>query len=239
MKSDNTVISKSWRKMILPSTLLSGLVAFFYFDLGSIVNWANLADHYQEIKLSTQTNIYLAQLAFCGLYFIAVAFSLPVVFILTLIGGAIFGWIAILLILPAATIGCFVVFSAARGFLSGFFTKLANPYLSNISRNFHDSPFSWLLSLRLIPVLPIWLGNIIPGLLGMNTKSFLLATLIGIMPGTLIYISFGRGLDKILTNREIPNYSIIDNLEIFLPLLVLFLVAFLMLAAKFNNSRRK
>ena len=234
-----SLLSKYWRKLFLPLVLLSGLYAFFYLDLDSMATWTNLVDRYREIKFATQTNPFLAKLVFCGLYFIAVAFSLPIVLILTIAGGALFGWIAILLCVPVATIGCWVVFFAARGFMSDFFRRFANPYLSNIVTNFNDAPFSWLLSFRLIPVLPIWLGNIIPGILGMPTKSFLLATVIGIMPGTLIYISFARGLDAILTKGDIPNYSISDNLEILIPLLVLLLIACLMFIVKFNLFKKK
>ena len=123
--------------------------------------------------------------------------------------------------------------------MSGFLTRLANPYLSNIVRNFNDAPFSWLLSVRLIPVLPIWLGNVIPAIFGMSLRNFILATLIGLMPGTLIYVSFARGLDKILINGGLPNYSITDNLEIYIPLLMLFLITFVSFVVKFNNTRKK
>ena len=56
-----------------------------------------------------------------------------------------FGWIAFLLCVPVATLGCCVVFFVAQGVLLDFFTKRANPYLTKVSKNFHDSPFSWLL----------------------------------------------------------------------------------------------
>ena len=59
------------------------------------------------------------------------------------------------------------------------------------------------------------------------------------MPGTLIYVSFARGLDKILMNGGLPNYSITDNLEIYIPLLMLLLITFVSFVFKFNNTKKK
>ena len=226
------------RKFIFPLILASGFASFYLFNLDSLVEWTNLVDHYRELKLHSQNNIYLAQIVFCVLYFLSVVFCLPIVLVFTLIGGAMFGWIAFLLTVPVATMGCCVVFFAAKGVLLDFFTKRANPYLTNISKNFNDSPFSWLLLFRLIPILPIWLGNVIPAIFGMSLRNFILATLIGLMPGTLIYVSFARGLDKILMNGGLPNYSITDNLEIYIPLLLLFMLTFVSFVVKFNNIKK-
>jgi uncharacterized membrane protein YdjX (TVP38/TMEM64 family) len=225
------------RKFILPLILASGFASFYLFNLDSLVEWTNVVDHYRELKLYSQNNIYLAQIVFCVLYFLSVVFSLPIALILTLIGGAMFGWTAYLLIVPVATLGGCVVFFVAQGVLLDFFTKRANPYLTKVSKNFHDSPFSWLLLFRLIPIFPISLGNIIPAIFGMSLRNFTLATFIGLTPGTLIYVSFARGLDKILINGGLPNYSIADNLEIYIPLLMLFMITFVSLVVKFINTK--
>jgi uncharacterized membrane protein YdjX (TVP38/TMEM64 family) len=227
-----------YRKFILPLILASGFASFYLFNLDSLLEWANVVDHYRQIKLYSQNNIYLAQLVFCLLYFLSIVFCLPIVLVLTLVGGALFGWNAFLLCLTVLTMGCCLVFFAAKGALLDFFTKRANPYLTNISKSFNKSPFSWLLLFRLIPILPIWLGNVIPAIFGMSFRNFILATLIGLIPGTLIYVSFARGLDKILMNGEIPNYSFTDNLEIFIPLLMLFMLAFVSFIVKFNNIKK-
>ena len=237
MKLNKLFIMRYFRKFILPLILASGFASFYFFNLDAMVEWANVVDHYRELKLYSQNNIYLAQLVFCVLYFLSVVFCLPIVLVFTLIGGAMFGWIAFLLCVPVATLGCCVVFFVAKGVLLDFFTKRANPYLTNISKNFNNSPFSWLLLFRLIPILPIWLGNVIPAIFGMSLRNFILATFIGLMPGTLIYVSFATGLDKILMNGGLPNYSIADNLEIYIPLLMLFMIAFVSLVVKFINSK--
>ena len=109
------------RKFIFPLILASGFASFYFFNLDAMVEWANVVDHYRELKLYSQNNIYLSQLVFCVLYFLSVVFCLPIVLVFTLIGGAMFGWIAFLLIVPVATMGCCVVFFASKGVLLDFY----------------------------------------------------------------------------------------------------------------------
>ena len=135
MESNKLFIMRYYRKFILPLILASGFASFYLFNLDSLIEWTNMVDHYRELKLYSQNNIYLAQLVFCVLYFLSVVFCLPIVLVFTLIGGALFGWTVLLLIVPIATIGCCLIFLAAKGVLLDFFTKRANPYLLNISKN--------------------------------------------------------------------------------------------------------
>ena len=227
------------RKFIFPLILASGFASFYLFNLDSLIEWTNVVDHYRELKLYSQNNIYLAQFAFCVLFFLSVVFCLPIVLVFTLIGGALFGWTVLLLIVPIATIGCCLVFLVAKGVLLDFFTKRANPYLLNISKNFNDSPFIWLLLLRLFPVFPLWIKNVLPAIIKIPFRNFILATFIGMIPDALIYVYFARGLDKILINGGLPNFSITDNLEIYIPLLMIFLITFVSFVVKLNNIKKK
>jgi uncharacterized membrane protein YdjX (TVP38/TMEM64 family) len=224
-------------KFILPLVLILGFIFFFYLDLDSFFSWKNISANYSEIKLISQENILYSAFIFFLIHFLAIVLSLPIVGILLILGGALFGWLAVFLLF-SSTLGCWVVFFAARGFLFEYLSKKANPYMSSITTNFNKSPFIWLFYLKLFPLLPIWVGNIVPGVLGMKSSTFLLATFLGFFPGTIIYVSFAIGLDKILINGGLPNYSITDNLEIYIPLLMLAVISITSIVIKSLQIKR-
>lgn len=215
----------SFFKTLLPVLLLTGLFLFFVLDLGYYFTWASVSSGYDEFKVFQNEYLLLSFILFSFLYFISVAFSLPVVLILTIVGGALFNFYAFFACLFFGTLGCLVVFFASRGFLSEYFKRKVNPYIPSISSNFHKSPFTWLVSLRLLPLLPIWLGNIVPGVLAMKTTSFIMATFIGLVPGTLIYISFGSGIGRLLMEKEIINFSVFDYPDIYVPIIILLVIS--------------
>jgi len=227
------------RKRLLPlGILILGLALFFAFDLDEIFSFAMLSRHYTAITGWVAANTALAWGAFMLLYTLAVAFSLPVATLLTLAGGAVIGWPAVLLVVTSATAGALILFLAARGALADSLTRKAGPFISRINAGFHQSPFLWLLALRLIPAAPFWVVNIVPAALGMKTRDFIIATFIGILPGTSIYIWVGRGFDTVLASGQTPDTSSLASPEIILPLAALGCLALMPLAVKFIKSRK-
>ena len=98
----------------LPALLVAGLALFFTSGAHRAISWQTIALHYGQIMAYTEANLTLAAASFLLLYAVAVAFSLPIALPLTLTGGAIFGWLAVLLVLVGATAGAGIVFIAAR-----------------------------------------------------------------------------------------------------------------------------
>ena len=225
-------------KFILPTILIGGLLLFFYLDLDSFFVWDSLINYYLDLNEITNSNYGYMLASFCFLYFLSVAFSLPIVLFLTILSGALFGWLSILACVLAGTMGCWVVYFASKGTFHEYLTSLANPYLSRVTEDFSQSPFTWLLSFRLIPILPLWLGNVIPGILGMNKRDFLVATLVGYTPGTIIYVSFGNGIDLILKEGIIPNLSVSDNPGIYIPLFCLFIIGLASFIIRYLKQKR-
>ena len=225
-------------KFFLPAILISGLLAFFYLDFDSFFVWDNLTNYYLDLRERTNSNYGYMLTFFCFLYFLSVAFSLPIALILTILSGALFGWFAIPACIVAGTMGCWVVYFASKGAFHEYLSGLANPYLSRVTKDFFQSPFTWLLSFRLIPILPLWLGNIIPGILGMNNRDFLFATLLGYTPGTIIYVSFGNGIDLILQEGITPNLSVLENPGIYIPLFGLFILGLASFIIRYKKQKR-
>jgi uncharacterized membrane protein YdjX (TVP38/TMEM64 family) len=170
--------------------------------------------------------IALAAFLFVVVYTLVVAFSLPVAVIITPVGGFLFGlWWGALLSVIGATIGSVAVFLAARTAFYDLFHARAGAALARLEEGFRRDSFSYLLFLRLVPVFPFWLVNIVPALLGMALAPYALATLIGIIPGAVVYSSVGSGLGTLLDRGQMPNLGIIFEWRILLPLLGLAVLA--------------
>jgi uncharacterized membrane protein YdjX (TVP38/TMEM64 family) len=220
-------------KRFLPLVLLVlGLIVFFVFDLHKLISFAVLAEHYNTITAWVAENIIIAVVGFFVIYTVSVAFSLPIASLLTLTGGAVLGYYAAPIIIVAATLGALALFLAARGALADTLATRAGPFMAKISDGFNERPFLWLLALRLIPAAPFWVVNIVPALLGMKTRQYLLATFIGIAPGTTVYVAVGRGFDAILSAGETPDLSVLSDPRILAPLVGLGVLALIPIIAE-------
>jgi len=226
-------------KSILPIILFLGFFFFFFRDLDSLISCDNIRENYSKLNHKSSENIIYSIIIFFLVYFLAAAFSLPVLSILSLLGGALYGWMATLLIISSGTLGCWIVFIAAKSFLYEYLLKKTNFYISSIITNFNKGPFTWLLTLKLFPFLPISFGNIVPGVLGMRSSIFLLATFLAFIPGTLVYVGFGRGIAKLVISDQSISLSIFDNSNLYIPLIGLFLISITSFVVKFLRIKKK
>ena len=212
-------------KRSLPFFLMAGLTLFFLFGGHEFLSLSQLVEHYKSLKALVNRQLATALLVFGAAYILTVALSLPVASLFTLAGGALFGWTAAAVITCAATIGATVVFIAARTVLNEFFVKRTTRFMTKLEAGFQKNAFSYLLALRLIPVVPFWVVNIVPALLGMRVNHYMLATFIGITPGTLIYVWVAKSFDVLLTRGQSPDLSALSKPAIILPLVILGLLS--------------
>lgn len=206
------------RKYALPVTLVSGLILFFATGTHKLVSWEVISNNYNMLKQFANDRVLLSYAIFLLLYVIIVAFSLPIALPLTLTGGALLGWPAGIIIIFAATMGAGIVFMAARTVFSDVLRDKAGPFITRLESGFNENAFNYLLALRLIPAAPFWVVNIMPGLTKMKLSSFLLATFIGIIPGTMVFVSVGRGFDTILASGQTPDLSVLSSPSILIAL---------------------
>ena len=127
----------------------------------------------------------------------------------------------------AATAGASLLFIAARGLFRDILRARAAPFFVKLEAGFTKNAFSYLLFLRLMPVAPFWVVNILPAFSGMRLAQFIGATAIGIIPGTSVYVAVGRGFDHLLARGETPNLAVLNTPHIWLPLAGLALLALL------------
>lgn len=226
------------RRLLPVAILLAGLAIFLLLGLERYISFEMLARHKATLTAWVAEHRLLAGLTFVLAYAFMVAFSLPVAVVATPVGGFLFGtWTGACLSVVAATLGSIAVFLAARYAFRDLFRTRAGATLARLEEGFRHNDFSYLLFLRLVPVFPFWLINIVPALLGMRLKRYALATLLGIVPASIVYASVGAGLGAVLKRGEHPNLGIIFEWHILLPLLGL--AALALLPVVFARLRRQ
>ncbi len=224
-------------KSALPFLLLAGLALFFLFRGYEFLSFSQLTKHYGELKALINGQLLAALLIFAVTYTLTVALSLPIASLLTLAGGALLGWTGAAVIICAATIGGTIVFIAAQTVLNDFFVKRTTGLMAKLEAGFQKNAFTYVLALRLIPAAPFWVVNIIPALLGMRLNQFVLATFIGITPGTLIYVWVARSFDTLLSRGQNPDLSVLSDPSVIVPLLILALLSFIPIFWKLLKAR--
>ena len=195
-----------------------GLVIWFGSDF---LRAEDLLSRYSAFKIAIQDHYAWSLSVFFLAYVASVSLSLPISSLLTLMGAALFGWVALPIIVLSATTGAMVIFLLASTFARQFFSQRAEGVVETVQETFHRSPIRWLLTMRLIPFFPFWLVNIIPALLGMKMRDYAFATAVGIVPGTTIYVSVGKGLDTVLGQGLRPQWNLTEHPEVWLPLVLL------------------
>ena len=178
-----------------------GLVIAVAYALGlhRYLSLAAIAEHRDALKALVADNLPLALAAYAGLYVVVVALSLPGAAALSIAGGLLFGWaISAPVTVLAATAGAAVVFQIVRTSLGESIARRAGPFAEKLAKGFQRDAFNYLLFLRLVPAFPFFAVNAVAGLSGISLRTFLGATLIGIIPGSLAFAYLGAGLDSLI-----------------------------------------
>ncbi len=213
-------------KRLLPLALLvAATAAFFAFDGERYLSFAALARERAELMALTRRLGFAAPLAFIAIYAVVAALSVPVAEALTIAGGFLFGiLVGGLSSVAGATIGATLVFLAARAGLGGLLARVG-PAARRFEAGFRANAFYYLLVLRLVPLFPFWLVNLVAALFRMDLGAYVLATFLGIIPAAFIYASLGHGLESLAAIGKAPSLSIVLRPGILLPLIGLVLLA--------------
>jgi uncharacterized membrane protein YdjX (TVP38/TMEM64 family) len=196
----------AWKKAGLLALLISAVVAFFYWDLDRYLTLDALKAHRDELLAFTQAHYATAVVAYIAIYCLMVAVSLPGALIITLAGGLLFGpLLATIYVNVGATTGATLAFLAARYLLRDWVEAKFGDRLGPLQQGFSKNAFSYLLTLRLIPIFPFFLINLLAGLTRIPLSTYVLATSLGIIPGTFVYAYAGRQLGTINSLSEIAS----------------------------------
>ena len=211
--TDTTSAPKaSWLRraplLIILACALAGVVF-----LKDHISFDLLQEHRNALLAWQQTHGLLAAASFVLLYVVVVALSLPGAAVLSVTGGFLFGlWLGAGLNILGATIGASAIFMAAR---VGFGEQLAarmeqsDGRMKKIQAGLLDNAISVMLMMRLVPVVPFFVANLLPALVGVRLVPFIWTTAVGIIPGALVFTSIGVGLGEVFDRGESPDLSIL------------------------------
>lgn len=193
-------------KFVVLGLFALAIGAFFYFDLKQYLSLDALKANRDSLLAYTDTHYTTAVAAFILLYCVQTAFSLPGAAIFTLAGGFLFGsFVGTLYVNIAATAGATLAFLAARYLLRDWVERKFGDRLGPIQEGFAKNAFSYLITLRLVPIFPFFLVNLVPGLTRIKVGTYGLATAVGIIPGSFVYANAGRQLGTINSLGEIAS----------------------------------
>ncbi len=224
----------------LPLLLLAVAIgAFFASGLGRYLTFQTVAEHREWLLDFVARQGPIAIVIFIALYAGLAALSVPGAVILSITGGFLFGpWLGGLYSLLGATIGATIVFLIARTSLGALLRQRAGPFLRKLEAGFRANAASYLLVLRLIPLFPFWLVNLVPAFLGVPLRVFVVVSFIGMAPGAFVYASLGDSLGTIAEQGKTPDLGIIFQWRVLGPLLALALLACLPVAYKWYRGRQ-
>ncbi len=224
----------SWIKRFLPLGVLAlAIGAVFASGLHQYLTFESLKENREALLGFVDRNPLVAPLAFVSIYAVATALSLPGGAVLTIAGGFMFGiWLGGLCVVIGATIGATAIFLIAKTALGSALRDKAGPWLSKMEAGFKENALSYLLVLRLVPLFPFWLVNLVPAFLGVALGTYVLGTFLGIIPGSLVFASVGNGLGAVFDAGETPDLGVIFKPAILGPILALSLLALVPIAYK-------
>jgi len=182
--------------------LLLAIVAFFGSGVHRQLDFDQIATHYASLQAYVTANPVISILVAMLIYTGATALSFPAAWLLTVTIALIFGWITTsLIVLISATIGASILFLVARYALEGFFKQRAGNVLNKMAKGFREDAVSYMLFLRMAPIFPFTLVNVVPAILGVPFITFFWTTFVGIIPGVVAYSYAGEGLRSIVAER--------------------------------------
>ena len=220
--NNNHLNSNYLKRFWLVLLIILFSAAVIILDLDKFYSFEVLKDN-RELVLSWYDKYPSIVISvFFVLYVLIVALSLPGAVWLSIVAGFLMGtWVATSLVVFAATLGALGIFFIARYLLTDFFRKKTGSFIRKMEAGFQENELSYILALRLVPVFPFWLVNIVPALFGVSVRTFVVGTFIGIIPGTAVFCSIGNGLGALLDQGRMPVLDIIFEPKIIGPLLAL------------------
>ena len=207
----------------LPFALILAAAAVGAFAFRDLLTFDALAQHREALLAFRDAHYLWASLGFVAAYTAIVALSLPGATIATLAGGFLFGiFPGTLYNVLGAALGAIMVFAAARaGLGADVSAKIAarGGAVARLQEGLRVNQWSVLLMMRLVPVVPFFVANLIPAFAGIRLVPFAVTTMVGIIPGALVFTSVGAGLGEVFARGEAPDLSIIFTAPVLGPLL--------------------
>ncbi len=193
------VLKSGWQKKVFVLGLI-GLIFYgvHFFGLGQYLSLEALKEHQQSLDEFYQQQPLLMVGLFCLVYIVSTALSIPGALVLTLAGGALFGFaVGLVAVSLSSTIGATLAFLVSRFLLRDWVQSKFRDKLYRINRGVEKEGVFYLFTLRLVPLFPFFLINLVMGLTPIRTGAYFIVSLIGMLPGTAVYVNAGTQLARL------------------------------------------
>ena len=189
---------------------LASIMAGFFFDIGQYLSFETIKEQHEKLILLIESNFIFYFILFFFIYIIVTAFALPFAAIKTVLAGALFGLIpGVILTSFASSIGSTLCFLMSRFVLRDFVQNKYSKYLDKINKGINEDGIYYLFFLRLSPIFPFFIVNLVFGLTKMKTMTFYVISQIGMLIGTVIFVNAGVQLSKINGMSDILSFNLI------------------------------
>jgi len=200
------------KKAILVLVLLGAIVAYFVFDLGQILSLENFKASQADIVAAKDANPVLYLSGFFLLYVAVTGLSIPGAAIMTLIAGALFGvLIGTIIVSFASTLGATLAFLSARFVLRDWVQGKFGERLRAIDEGLEKDGAFYLFTLRLIPVFPFFVINLLMGLTRIKTRTFFWVSQLGMLPATIVFVNAGTQISRIESTAGLLSPTLIAS----------------------------
>ncbi len=192
-----------------------GIVLFYIFDLEQYLSLDSIKANRDRMDAFYNEHASATIFGFIGVYFMVVALSLPGATILTLAGGAVFGSVTGMLIVNVgATLGATAAFLVARFILRDWVEKKFSDKLNPINEGLSRNAINYILFLRLVPLFPFFLVNLVSGLTRVRLPVYFFGTMFGILPGSFVYANAGSSLARIDSLSDVASPGVLGALAL-------------------------
>ena len=215
------------KKLDLRKTVVIFLLIIAVFGLIFFSEWISfeaLKENRSDISEFRDENFILSIIVFWLFYFLLIVFSLPGAAVASVSGGFLFGLnLGLIINVTAASTGATVLFILVRYGLKSFKYNQSNDFDNNfavtLKNGLIQNQISIMLILRLVPLVPFFLANILPALVGVRLFNFMWTTVIGIIPGGIVFTWIGVGVGQVFDRNEYPNLELLFSPMILGPIL--------------------
>ena len=206
-------MKKNRGKIFFGLVFFTIIIVGYIFDFNKILSFDTIKATYQDIQILINKNYILYYSAFFILYVVVTAFALPISLIKTLLAGALFGfWPGLILVSFASSIGSTFCFLFSRYALRAYIQKRFSNYLEKINKGIETDGWLYLLFLRLSPIFPFFIINLVFGLTKMKTLEFYVVSQIGMFIATAIFVNAGVQISNLNSLEEILSFKIVASL---------------------------
>jgi uncharacterized membrane protein YdjX (TVP38/TMEM64 family) len=192
------------KKILIILIILAAIIAIRFSPLGQMFTFENLVAQADKLQNYTKANFTLSVILFILIYTLSVSLSLPGAAVLTLTGGFLFGVIkGVIFVNISATAGAAIIFLISRYLAGDYLQKKYSKYLGKFNSELQKNGVYYLLTLRLIPIFPFFLINIMAGLSKIRMSIFVWTTALGIIPGSFVYCIAGKRIGELSSIKDI------------------------------------